>query len=247
MLSLTRWIAEYYLAPWGEVLRAAMPQGLSVQTTRRATLTAADIQNVLSSLKESAVSQKAILSALQKEQTMSVAALQKKTRIRSVYAVLHQLAAHGWVEVREELGKPKASTKKETVVRISSAGRKLLEAAGGKEEGEAIRLTARQRTILRELAGRFENIEEFLPVRSIVRANDVSPSIIKSLIRKGVFESSEHEVYRTSEYDAVELPPALKLNRYQAAALNEIEGSLQKGNYETFLLLGVTGSGKTQV
>ena len=28
LLSLTRWIADYYLAPWGEVLAAALPGGL---------------------------------------------------------------------------------------------------------------------------------------------------------------------------------------------------------------------------
>jgi primosomal protein N' (replication factor Y) len=33
MLSLTRWVAEYYLSSWGEALRAAIPQGLG-QTSR---------------------------------------------------------------------------------------------------------------------------------------------------------------------------------------------------------------------
>src|SRR5262245_10043844 len=28
LLALTRWIADYYLAPWGEVLAAALPGGL---------------------------------------------------------------------------------------------------------------------------------------------------------------------------------------------------------------------------
>jgi len=32
LLVLTKWIAEYYLAPWGEVLRAATPQGFSQES-----------------------------------------------------------------------------------------------------------------------------------------------------------------------------------------------------------------------
>jgi primosomal protein N' (replication factor Y) len=32
VLELTRWVADYYLAPWGEVLRAAMPAGLGRRT-----------------------------------------------------------------------------------------------------------------------------------------------------------------------------------------------------------------------
>ena len=29
MLEITRWISDYYAAPWGEVLRAALPAGLN--------------------------------------------------------------------------------------------------------------------------------------------------------------------------------------------------------------------------
>src|ERR671935_1837571 len=32
LLQLTRWIAEYYLCPWGQVLKAAVPEGFRVQT-----------------------------------------------------------------------------------------------------------------------------------------------------------------------------------------------------------------------
>ena len=29
LLELTKWVAEYYLAPWGEVIKAALPPGIS--------------------------------------------------------------------------------------------------------------------------------------------------------------------------------------------------------------------------
>ncbi len=40
LLQLTRWIAEYYLCPWGQVLKAAVPEGFRVQTEAVYTLTA---------------------------------------------------------------------------------------------------------------------------------------------------------------------------------------------------------------
>jgi primosomal protein N' (replication factor Y) len=40
LLQLTRWIAEYYLCPWGQVLKAAIPEGFRVQTEAVYTLTA---------------------------------------------------------------------------------------------------------------------------------------------------------------------------------------------------------------
>ena len=40
LLQLTHWIAEYYLCPWGQVLKAAVPEGFRVQTEAVYTLTA---------------------------------------------------------------------------------------------------------------------------------------------------------------------------------------------------------------
>src|SRR5262245_1898976 len=40
LLQLTRWIAEYYLCPWGQVLKAAVPEGFRVQTEAVYSLTA---------------------------------------------------------------------------------------------------------------------------------------------------------------------------------------------------------------
>src|SRR5499426_4282998 len=40
LLRLSRWIAEYYLCPWGQVLKAAVPEGFRVQTEAVYTLTA---------------------------------------------------------------------------------------------------------------------------------------------------------------------------------------------------------------
>src|SRR5919109_3400644 len=39
LLQLTRWIAEYYLCAWGQVLKAAVPEGFRVQTAAVYTLT----------------------------------------------------------------------------------------------------------------------------------------------------------------------------------------------------------------
>jgi primosomal protein N' (replication factor Y) len=40
LLQLTRWMAEYYLCAWGQVLKAAVPEGFRVQTEAVYALTA---------------------------------------------------------------------------------------------------------------------------------------------------------------------------------------------------------------
>ena len=39
ILEITRWVAEYYAAPWGEVLKAALPAGLNATVEQVLTIT----------------------------------------------------------------------------------------------------------------------------------------------------------------------------------------------------------------
>ena len=41
LLALTRWVADYYLCPWGEVIRTALPPGIDSFTRRLVRLTTA--------------------------------------------------------------------------------------------------------------------------------------------------------------------------------------------------------------
>ncbi|MEX1277015.1 MAG: hypothetical protein WEE20_13845, partial [Bacteroidota bacterium] len=78
MMKLTRWIAEYYIAPWGEVLRAATPQGRSLGSKRIARLAIADIEAALAASVKTAPKQHALLRVLHDAGAMSVPRLQKK-------------------------------------------------------------------------------------------------------------------------------------------------------------------------
>src|SRR3954470_16822762 len=39
VLELTRWVADYYAAPWGEVLRAALPAGITATVEQTVSIT----------------------------------------------------------------------------------------------------------------------------------------------------------------------------------------------------------------
>src|SRR3989338_4932457 len=41
LLELTRWVADYYLCPWGEVIRTALPPGIDSLTRQMVRLTPA--------------------------------------------------------------------------------------------------------------------------------------------------------------------------------------------------------------
>ncbi|MDQ2854781.1 MAG: hypothetical protein M3R68_00510, partial [Acidobacteriota bacterium] len=44
VLALTRWVSEYYAAPWGEVLKAALPPGITESIEQLLSLTAKGIE-----------------------------------------------------------------------------------------------------------------------------------------------------------------------------------------------------------
>src|SRR5712691_12168993 len=39
VLEITRWVADYYAAPWGEVMRAALPAGISATVEQTVSIT----------------------------------------------------------------------------------------------------------------------------------------------------------------------------------------------------------------
>ena len=84
--------------------------------------------------------------------------------------------------------------------------------------------------------------------KKLVDATGIQRSVLKALIDRGAASEHYEEVYR--EPDAPELkdvPIPEQLTDEQEIALQAISGSIKAEQPETFLLHGVTGSGKTEV
>lgn len=77
-----------------------------------------------------------------------------------------------------------------------------------------------------------------------IKKRDYSKSSIDTLIKKGLIKEEKRSIYRIDN-SKTQKENSLKLNKYQENAYEEIVKSLDKS--ETFLLHGVTGSGKTEV
>ena len=74
--------------------------------------------------------------------------------------------------------------------------------------------------------------------------NKFNPSSVKTLIKKGIIKEYKEEVYRINREDQKK-DSLYELNEYQQKAYDEIINNINKAN--TYLLHGVTGSGKTEV
>ncbi|MFA5881900.1 MAG: primosomal protein N', partial [Eubacteriales bacterium] len=82
----------------------------------------------------------------------------------------------------------------------------------------------------------------------LARLSGTTPSTVRELIKKGLLVTRQTAV-RRDPYALRSFPETEPLNptSEQKKALRKITGALDRGKHETFLLHGVTGSGKTEV
>ncbi len=238
MLRLSAWIADYYLCSQGEVLRAALPLGLEVESKKTVEPLRLAEESEIEALLSQAPRQAAILRELNNHpEGMTVAELSRKMGVRSVHASLHRLAERGWLRLRHRLAASRVKPKKEWFVRLASADVES-EAAG-------LQISApKQAACLQVLA---RNGPEM--ARSVLlKQAGASTQALQALMKRGLVHLFQREVVR-DYYGHVQPgpPPANVLNEEQQAAFGAIIAALDAGTFQTFLLHGVTGSGKTQV
>ncbi len=247
MLKLTRWISDYYLTPWGEVLRAATPQGLGREGKRVVQLAVENVEELIASLPKRATKQRTILQSLQKQKRLSLGQLQRRSSAKSIHVLINEMTSKGWITIEDDVPRTQAKPKVEKVVSVPTAVQSRLKNLGEKAAAGEFGLTKKQIALLIELVEMTELSPEPLSETLALKKTGSSLSILKALQTKGLVELSTREVIRAATFDGIEPPPVFTLNEHQERALQEIKSAVEANTYKTFLLHGVTGSGKTQV
>ncbi len=236
MLELCRWISEYYVAPFGEVLKAALPQGLSLEGRRIVRLKLQDPLSSPTSRADLSKKQLSILDVLKVKDGQTIPQLLAKTRARNIHATVNEMARQRLVDIEDRIPQPGVRVKHEKVIQLTARGLDLLAM-----KKPVYKLTAKQTLILNAIG------KSRRPVREILQEIGTTSASLKTLGLKGLLTFEEVELKRESLYENLEPPPQIVLNSHQQAAIQEIEKTVEAGVYKAFLLLGVTGSGKTEV
>ncbi len=234
VLALTRWVSDYYAAPWGEVLKAALPPGITESIEQLLSLTT-NGEAAARRLNEDGV-------VTLKAQLLKLIADKGQLSLRAAAAALGQTQAVNAVRVLEREGAliitqaTRAALAKQKVQRAV----RLLAPPAGSE----LVLTEAQRRVVETLA----NAAESFSLKDLLTAARASESTVKTLEKKQVIEIFSEPVRRDPLANAT--LPAREVHRLtdtQTQVLGAIQGQLQQAAYGTFLLHGVTGSGKTEV
>ncbi len=242
MLRLTRWVSDYYLTPWGEVLKTAAPQLLTLESDVVAIPAGDAAREFLRHKASRSRLQKRIVETLLSRGELSLKKLRRVLPSAGILGALHALAAQGILTLREEVDSPGVKAKTESVVGITEAGGEALSSLPS-----GVKLTDRQREILEHLVASIPGEEDVITLSRLLLEAKTSLSTLRTLERKGLVRLTTREVVRAEEYEGQEPLPSFELSGQQQAVLAAIEAALDAQRYQAFLLHGVTGSGKTQV
>jgi len=136
--------------------------------------------------------------------------------------------------------KSKGSKKSVRVVGTRKSTEQLQEIA------ESLKVNAKkQKDVLNFFA---EHPERVITPKELMGLTGASNSTIKTLLNKGIMYEEEQEVYRDPfEHRDFKRTKPLPLTEEQQTAIAPILGTIEEEVHQTFLLYGVTGSGKTEV
>lgn len=138
----------------------------------------------------------------------------------------------------ENVVKQQGNVKAVRMVKISEDEQALSNAM--QEASRAVK----QRSLIKWMAS---HLGEVFTPQQIYEATAVSAAVLQGVIEKGAASFIQEEVYRDPFTKDVARTQSLQLTDEQAVALKAITHAIDTQSASTFLLQGVTGSGKTEV
>ncbi len=227
ILNLTKWTSEYYFCAWGEVLNAAIPGGLSLNLKTSfcpQIFPLPGIENLSKNLSQLVNTH----NFWTENEWLKCKPDEKDQKI------MNQWLNNKEVLKKQVLAGKKTKPKMERWVRLLNTD--------NLKKSESNRITKRIQIL------------EILNNNSVASWDEIisrvkSPTqILKKLKEEGLVEIYEKRTYRRFlDGSPPDIEPFLNLNPQQNLVFNEVSNSIKDESYSTFLLEGVTGSGKTEI
>jgi primosomal protein N' (replication factor Y) len=267
LIELGHWIANYYLAPVGEVFRSMLPPATEVRSQQQIVITGQGRKVVAdrsARLSEEFNPEEIIfLSKLIAKQGVLPAPALQKFGLNT--AGLQKLARRGLVEIGQDVRARKQ--RMQIILAWRSANPQTITDSPMPNSSSASSATSRasaeKRNQPRPLQGK--TLEKFqaqvrraqellqaqrgpLPMAQLLLLGGVTRGAVDRMLAEGLLDSWEEPIDAAEDpFDVGYAPPAHELNAEQDAALKRIRARFELGEFGVQLLYGVTGSGKTEV
>lgn len=238
-LKFWDWIKSYYLCNPGDVMGAALPGGLKLNSETQVVLNSS-VERDSSVLSDDEF---LIVEALEINEVLSLDEIAKILNRKTTYPVIKSLLERQVILVLEEI-KEKFKPKKEKYVTLTKINKSEIAL---KQLFDKLERAPKQLAILMkyiELSRMFSGEESPVKKKILLEASNSSNSQLKVLEQKGVFIVEEVIIGRLGNFDNEE-NKTVTLNPHQQKALSEIKAIFKEK--DVVLLHGVTSSGKTEI
>ena len=229
------WMADYYLCTLGDVMNAALPAAMKLESETRILLNPAykhDYENLNDDEYQ-------LAEALTHHPELSIKEVQGILNRKNVFPLLKKLIAKEVIRLREEL-QPGFRPKFKKFVQLNTF---YADEENRKELFEQLQRAPRQLDILLHWF-QLKGMEEEVSKESLLKVSGKNYPALQKLIEKGILEEYEKEVSRIQD-DANTFNKQFVLSPAQESARASIQKGFEKK--DVVLLHGVTSSGKTEI
>lgn len=229
MIPLFRWISDYYLYPLGDVIKAALPVGLNSYDISMAALTDQGMMAAPEAQKDLSAGESEVIHLLASSGPCSIKQMANKIGNHSIHALIRKLEKNDLITVTAQLKKDQARIKTETMVSFE------------KWPDQSLRMSKKRHVLL-------NIVKEKGQVSLSKLKNDIPTAarLIKPLEAAGCLKTTQRQVFRDPLGDPVDPDTPPELTGEQEQAVETVVKKLDQG-FHTYLISGVTGSGKTEV
>jgi len=239
LLTLSMWIAEYYEAPPGEVLRLALPAGSMVAATRRVELTPAGERAIAGEGGALSRRQRELLGAIRGAGGAMDQTKLLRTSSKLKVADVASLVEQGLAQYALQQSKQRVQARKQ---RVAAIARDITD-----DDRAALSRAKKRLAVLDALIAAGGEA----PVSELTADHPRAADHLRALKNTGLVTIDRRDVTKTTgltsspDMAAAVTPP--ELNEAQKKALAAIREGIATGDYRSYLLHGITGSGKTEV
>jgi len=227
MIPLFEWISHYYIHPLGEVIKTGLPVGLNRYDVSVLSITP-EGENALAT-NTLTPRECEILQTLKEKGSLPLKGFTSAKNSTGIHALVKKMTARGVVVLSSKLKKDQIHMKKEAFFRHVQG------------VPATVKLSVKRQLLL-DLVARDGEIA----LSELKKEIPTAPKLAKILETQGYIQRFERQVFRDPLGEPVipDIPPTL--TDEQQMVVDQVQEKMDQG-FHSYLLSGVTGSGKTEV
>jgi len=235
-LKLFKWVKNYYLCEFGEILRACLPNALLIQSETLLQLS----ENYKDNKDNLSDDEFLVVDAIERQTQIKFSDVQKILNKLSVLKIIDSLVDKDLIFTDKRV-KHQYKPKLKAYVRIDG---KYNDSEQLKTLIEDLDRAEKQKELVFNYFKLNAQTKKPIPKKALLKHTNTSNTVLKSLLEKNVFEEYyiQQDRVKTEQRGKDEVSA---LTAHQSDALQEIKAYFK--NNQTVLLKGVTSSGKTQI